>query len=193
MKHRHIWLATALAAGGLALSACATQEDVDKSIAEHNAQNQQQFAQTDQQIAAVNARVDQVGADAKAALVRANDAHKLAEGDFQHAVLYTDDSVKFDTGKSELSTEAQASLTAFADKIKSDNKNVYIEIEGHADARGATKYNHGLGQARADAVWRFLHDQGIPLYHMDRISYGENKVTGKGDTEDRRAVLIVME
>ncbi|HVN02058.1 MAG TPA: OmpA family protein [Caulobacteraceae bacterium] len=185
MKNRHIWLATALAAGGLALSACATQEYVDQSVAAHNAQNEQQFAN-------VNARVDQVAADAQAALARANDAHKLAEGNFQHAVLFTDDSVKFDTASSQLSADAQASLTAFADKIKADNRNVYIEIQGHADQHGNAGYNNRLAQARADAVWRFLNTQGIPLYHMNQISYGESKPTGKGDAEDRRVVLIVM-
>ena len=185
MRNRQVWLATAFVAGGLALSACATHEYVDQSIATHNAQNDQQFAN-------VNTRVEQVAADAQLALARANEAHKLAEGDFQHAVLYTDDSVKFDTASAALSADAQASLTAFADKIKSDNKNVYIEIQGHADHRGSGPYNDDLAQARADAVWKFLNTQGIPLYHMDQISYGKTKPTGKSDQEDRRAVLIVM-
>ena len=180
-----ICTAAVLAAAGLAMGGCATEEYVDQSVAAHNAQNDQQFSD-------VNARVDQVKADAQAALARANEAHKLAEGDFQHAVLFTDDSVKFDTASADLSADAKASLTAFADKIKSDNKNVYIEVQGHADARGAASYNNKLAQARADAVVTFLNTQGIPLYHMNQISYGERKSTGKGDQEDRRAVLIVM-
>ena len=185
MKNRRIWLAAALAAGGLALGACATQEDVDTSIAAHNAQNQEQFG-------SANARIDQVNADAQAALARANAAHKLAEGNFQHAVLFTDDSVKFNTASSKLSDEAKASLTAFADKIKSENRDVYIEIQGHADHRGSAASNKALGRARADSVMQFLHDQGIPLYHMNEISYGESRPTGKSDQEDRRAVLVVM-
>lgn len=185
MKHQHIWLAAALAASGLAVSACATHEDVDQAVATHNAQNEQQFAD-------VNSRVDQVNADAQAALARANAAHKLAEGNFQHAVLFTDDSVTFDTASSDLSADAQASLTAFADKIKADNRNVYIEVQGHTDHHGSEALNHRLGHARADAVVNFLATQGIPLYHMTPTSYGENQPTGKGDAEDRRVVLVVM-
>ena len=186
MKYDRIWLVSALAAGGLAISACATEEYVDTSIAAHNAQNEQQFA-------TVNSRMDQLNADTKNALARAEAAHKLAEGDFQHSVLYSDDSVKFATAKSDLSDEAKASLTAFADKLKSDNRNVYIEIQGHADSRGSEKSNKALGQARAEAVREFLAGQGVPLRRMDTISSGETKSTGKSEAEDRRAVLVVMD
>jgi peptidoglycan-associated lipoprotein len=186
MKHQSIWLAAALAAGGMAVSACATHEYVDTQNAAQNTQNEQQFA-------SVNARVDAVNGDAQLALARAEAANKLATGDMQHTVLFTDDSVKFDTNSSDLSADSQASLTAFADKIKSENKNVYIEIQGHADGRGSVAYNNALAQARADAVLRFLNTQGLPLSNMNHISYGESKPTGKGEDDDRRAVLIVMD
>ncbi len=185
MRRHLTWLAGVLAAGGLGVSGCATHEYVDQSIAAHNAENQQQFAST-------NSRIDQVSADAQAALARAAAAHKLAEGNFQHSVLFTDDSVHFDTASANLSSDGQTALTALADKIKADNKNVYIEIEGHADTRGSMARNDQLGSDRAEAVRQFLHAQGIPLAHMDTISYGETKPTGKGDTEDRRAVVVVM-
>jgi peptidoglycan-associated lipoprotein len=185
MKHQSIWLAATLAAG-MAVSACATHEDVDQKVAEHNAQNDQQFA-------AVHSRIDAVNGDAQLALARAEAANKLAAGDMQHTVLFTDDSVKFETNSSDLSPEAQASLTAFSDKIKSENKNVYIEIQGHADGRGSASYNNTLAQARADAVLRFLNTQGLPLSNMNNISYGESKPSGKGEDDDRRAVIIVMD
>lgn len=175
MRHRQIWFAAALAAGGLVLSACVTQEYVDRGDA------------------ATNARVDEVKGDAAAALARAEAAHKLAEGDFQHAVLFTDDTVKFDTDSAALSSDAQASLTAFAEKVKADNRNVYIEIQGHADTTGSDEHNHQLGHDRATAVMEFLHDQGIPSYHLDATSYGETRPTGLGDAEDRRVVLVVMD
>src|SRR5579864_5670391 len=103
MRHHHTWLAAVLVAGGLATGGCATQSYVD------------------QQDAATNARIDEVRGDAQMALSRAEAAHKLAEGDFQHAVLFTDDTVKFDTDSSALSSDAQASLTAFAQRIRVDN------------------------------------------------------------------------
>ena len=176
MRHKitGIWGAALLAGGVLTLGGCATQEYVD------------------QRVSATDARVAQIDADARVALARAEDAHKLAEGNFQHAVLFTDDTVKFDMGSADLSDQAKASLTAFADKIKSNNQNVYIEVQGHADTRGSEESNHQLGHARADSVVSFLSTQGIPVYHMSPTSYGETNPTGKGEAEDRRVVLVVM-
>lgn len=189
-RTKHYWLAAALMASGLALGACATEEYVDQSVAAHAAQN-------DATAAAEQARTEEVAAAARAAMARAQDAHKLAEGNFQHSVLMTDDSVRFASGKAALSADAQTSLTAFAQKIIAVNKDVYIEIQGHGDARGSKSFNMKLGAARADAVMRFLHDQGIPLYHMSTISYGEERpaapnTTAAGMAENRRVVLIVM-
>ncbi len=178
MKNHPIWLATVLAAGGLAMGGCATHQYVDRSIAEHNAQNQEQFAS--------------VSADAQAALARANAAHKLAEENFQHAILFTDDTAKFNTDSSALSADTQASLIAFANRIKSDNKNVYIEVQGHTDATGSEASNHQLGHLRANAVADFLVTKGIPPYHLDATSYGEDYASGPAHPQDRRVVLVVM-
>ena len=90
-------------------------------------------------------------------------------------MLFTDDSITFDTNKWALSQENQAKLTAFAEKIKTDNQNVYIEIQGHGDSRGSADRNLVLGERRANTVRRYLMDQGIPLYHMSTISFGEDR------------------
>ena len=34
-------------------------------------------------------------------------------------------------------------------KLKGDNKNVYLEIQGHTDAAGSPAYNDRLGEERA--------------------------------------------
>ncbi len=176
-------LAALMAASGLLLSGCLA---TDKELAEHNAANEAQFA-------SVNSRMDQVNADSQAALARAEQAHTLAQGDFQHTVLYTDDTVQFATGSAVLSADAQAALSAFAAKVKSDNKQVMIEIEGHADSRGSEDSNRTLANARAEAARTFLHDQGIPLNRMESISYGEAKSGVTTEAEDRRVTLIVMQ
>ena len=38
------------------------------------------------------------------------------------------------------------------DRLRADNKPVYLEIQGHTDASGNPAYNHPLGVLRADAV-----------------------------------------
>ena len=71
------------------------------------------------------------------ALERAQQAGKLAEGKFVYSLVLSDDAVKFPVNKHELSTEAQEALDAFAERLKTENKNVYLEIQGHTDATGA--------------------------------------------------------
>ena len=114
-----VCVAAFLAAGGLAASGCATHEDVHEAIGEHNTQNQQQFAHRQGQHNSQQGQIDELKGESDAALARAEATHKLAEGDFKHEVVFTDDTVKFETGKSELSPDAQAALNTFAEKVKS--------------------------------------------------------------------------
>ena len=58
-------------------------------------------------------------------------------------MVLSDNSVKFPPDSSKLSPEAQQRLQDFADKLKTDNRNVYLEIQGHTDAAGT-----GLAQRK---------------------------------------------
>ena len=133
----------------------------------------------------------------KDALDRATAAGKLAEGKFLYSMVLSDDSVKFPVDSSKLSPEAQQRLTDFAEKLKTDNRNVYLEIQGHTDARDRTPLNQRLGEERAEAVRLFMNQHGVPLNRMSTISYGkadpvaDNK-TRAGRAQNRRVVLIVM-
>jgi outer membrane protein OmpA-like peptidoglycan-associated protein len=180
-----VCIAALVAAGGLALSGCATHEDVEKAVGEHN-------ATTAQQHNAQQSEIDQLKGESAAALARADAAHKLAAAEYKHEVAFTDDSVKFETGKSELSSDAQAALKTFAEKVKAANKSYFIEIEGHADSRGSATSNNQLALKRAEATRQYLRDQGIPLNRMETVSYGETRPTSNGDTEDRRVVIVVL-
>ena len=69
-----------------------------------------------------------------------------------------------------------------------ENRNIFIEIQGHTDATGTEEYNYELGLKRAESVRRHLSDSGIPLHRMSVISYGESKpVADNGTREGRRA------
>jgi outer membrane protein OmpA-like peptidoglycan-associated protein len=134
-----------------------------------------------------NAGIQQVGTTAQQALDRANEAGVLAQGKFLYTVVLTDDSTRFDSSVSELSPESQSQLTQLATNLKNDNKNVYLEIQGHTDATGGEDYNQRLGLARAEAVKRFLHDQGVALNRMATISYGEDQPAAPNDSSEGRA------
>ena len=112
-------------------------------------------------------------------------------------MVLSDDSVKFPADSSKLSPEAQQRLMDFVGKLKSDNRNVYLEIQGHTDSRGSDAANQRLGEERAEAVRLFMNQHGVPLNRMSTISYGkqdpvaDNK-TSAGRAQNRRVVLIVM-
>jgi peptidoglycan-associated lipoprotein len=180
-------------ASTLSLGACATQDYVDKHVAPVQAQvtdvQGHQQAQ-DQQLA----QLDQTTRDA---MQRAEAANKLAEGKFLYSMVLSDDSVKFPVDGSKLSPEAQTRLMDFISKLKSDNKNVYLEIQGHTDATGPKPLNERLGEERAEAVRLFMNQQGVPLNRMATISYGPDapvapNTTREGRAQNRRVVLIVM-
>src|SRR6202000_1255318 len=99
-------------------------------------------------------QLDQTTQDA---LQRATAAGKLAEGKFLYSMVLSDDSVKFPNASAKLSPEAQQRLTDFAEKLKTDNRNVYLEIQGHTDGRGSDSLNQRLGEERAEAVRLFMN------------------------------------
>lgn len=149
------------------------------------------------QVQVVDTRVTGVEGLAGQALDRANAAHKLAEGKFLYEVVLSDDSMKFPTDEHSLSPEAEARLAELVQRLKAENRNVYLEIQGHTDATGDAEYNEKLGEARAEAVRRYLSRGGIALNRMATISYGEEAPVAPNDTaegraQNRRVSIIVL-
>jgi outer membrane protein OmpA-like peptidoglycan-associated protein len=182
--------ATVVAAAAVSLGGCATKDYVNQQVSAEDSKVQANQSQTDQHLG-------QLDQSTKDALERATAAGKLAEGKFLYSMVLSDDSVKFPVDSSKLSPEAQQRLSDFADKLKTDNRNVYLEIQGHTDAKGPDPLNEQLGEKRAEAVRLFMNQHGVPLNRMATISYGkgdpvaDNK-TRHGRAENRRVVLIVM-
>lgn len=145
------------------------------------------------------ADIAQLSKTAQAALERANVAGKLAEGKLTYEVVLSDDKLKFITNKAELSGVAEAALDGFVSDLTAKNENVYIEIQGHTDSIGSAAFNLKLGEARAEAVKRYLNIKGgIPLHRMSTISYGETEPIADnrykaGRQQNRRVVLVVIQ
>ncbi len=186
-------MAGAALLGAAWLGGCATQDYVDKHVA--TVQTQVTDVQTQQQ--AQGQRLDQLDQNTRDAMARAEAAGKLAEGKFLYSMVLSDDSVKFPASSSKLSDEAQTRLTDFVTKLTSDNKSVYVEIQGHTDSTGSDSFNMQLGEQRAEAVRLFMNRKGVPLNRMATISYGDTSPvapnnTRQGRAQNRRVVLIVM-
>jgi peptidoglycan-associated lipoprotein len=71
-----------------------------------------------------------------------------------------------------------------------------VLIEGHADERGTSDYNLGLGDLRAAAARGYLIAHGIPAERMVAISYGKERPVCTEHSEacwarNRRARFLV--
>ncbi|RAK59882.1 OmpA family protein [Phenylobacterium hankyongense] len=181
-----LFVAGAALLGVVSLGGCATKKYVNEQVgvvSTHVAEHDTKLTQLDQ--------------TTQDALQRATAAGKLAEGKFVYSMVLSDDSMKFPISKAELSPEATARLDAFVDKLKTDNRNVYVEVQGHTDATGPKDYNYKLGEQRAEAVRRYLNEHGVALNRIATISYGPDAPVAPntdkaGRQANRRVVLIVL-
>jgi len=179
--------------GALTLSACATKEYVNQEVLRVDTLAQQ----TDSKVTQHDAKLAQLDTATRQALERAEAAGKLAEGKLLYTMVLSDDGVKFPANRAQLSPEAQERLTQLVQKLKSENKAVYLEIQGHTDSTGDAKYNEKLGYDRAEAVRKFLSQQGLPLSRMSTISYGEElpavpNTNRASRAQNRRVAVVVL-
>lgn len=193
-----------LAAALSLVSGCATKTYVSDEVQKSSAASEKHISEVESQIEQAQStvnnheqRIQELDRTTKDALNRANDAGKLAQGKFNYAMVLSDDKAHFPVNRHELSKEAKSELDEFVDHLKTDDKNVYLEIQGHTDATGTPDYNQKLGEERAEAVRLYLNQKGVALNRMATISYGEtvpvetNK-TKVGRSKNRRVVIIVL-
>ena len=194
----------ALLLGSFGLTACATKKYVGEEVGKSSAATEKRINDVESQVEATQTKVKthdtqiaELDKATRQALERAQEAGKLAEGKFVYSLVLSDDAAKFPVNKFELSDEAKQALNAFAERLKGENRNVYLEIQGHTDSTGSQDYNMKLGSERAEAVRRYLNKQGVALNRMSTISYGasepvESNKTKEGRSKNRRVVVIVL-
>ena len=101
-----------------------------------------------------NTAIEGASRTAQEALDRANAAGKLAAGKFLYETTLTSQ-VTFKADATELSDDMKKALDAFVAQLKEENRNVYIEIQGHTDSIG-TPASHGcIRMANADVAELF--------------------------------------
>jgi peptidoglycan-associated lipoprotein len=193
----NVMIAGAMLLGVVSLGGCATKKYVNEQVSAGVTPVSNQVAELSTHVTAQDASLQGVDATAKDALQRANAAGKLAEGKFLYSEVLSDDSMKFGVSKAALSPEAQARLDAFVEKLKTDNRNVYVEVQGHTDATGPKDFNYKLGEERAEVVRRYLNQHGVALNRISTISYGPDAPAAPnkdraGRQANRRVVLIVL-
>ncbi len=94
--------------------------------------------------------------------------------------------VNFETGKSALLPESQATLNDVAGSLKA-NADIRVEVQGHTDNTGSAATNRRLSLARANAVRQYLIDQGVDGSRLVAKGYGPSKPVASNKTADGRA------
>ena len=214
----------ALAVGVLVVgttTACATKGFVRNEVSAVNTRvdtlsqsletTQEATRQNSAQIKQVDAKADQVGIWAKDAQTSAGNAQNSADAAAKrvdavdaaskrmiYEVVISEDQGNFKFNSSDLPDAARARIDEMVAQLKADPKGNFVEIEGHTDSSGDSMTNHRIGEARAEAVKRYLYEQHqVPLHKMNVISYGEDKPaspnnTREGRAQNRRVVIRVL-
>lgn len=203
----------------LLLGGCATESYVNEKTAAVTARTNSEFLRMETRLGSLDAQTSGLEAQARSldarlgkndintglahklaqdALDRANAAHQLSSGKLLHTVTLTDGQIKFTSGQAKLGKEAEQTLADLAKKLKAENRNVFIEIQGHTDDLGDKEANKQLGLRRAEAVRDVLYNAGLPLHRLSVISYGSSQPAVPGHDRkaralNRRVVLLVLQ
>lgn len=184
------------------MAAMTTRVDNVQTKVEEHSSRLEKLDQKDTELAgniqAVSSDVGQVRGQTVEAMDKATAAEKAARGKVLWQVTLTNNDVRFATDKFEITDSGRVVLDQLVDKLKSMDRMVFVEIQGHTDSRGSEQYNEVLGARRAEAARDYIHDKGIPLNLMSVISYGESKPiadnsTAEGRASNRRVEILVLE
>jgi peptidoglycan-associated lipoprotein len=104
---------------------------------------------------------------------------------------------RFAFDSSSIEADAARSLDALARCFVSGPlKGKGMKLVGHADPRGETEYNFGLGQKRAGSVAEFLAKKGLEKDRLQSSSHGEMEASGvdeEGWARDRRVDVLLSD
>jgi outer membrane protein OmpA-like peptidoglycan-associated protein len=213
-----------LAVGVIAVgttTACATKKfvrtEVDavgtrvETLSQSLETTQEQTRQNGARITQVDAKADQAGIWAKEAQTAAQTANSAATAAaaridavdastkrLVYEVVISEDQGGFKFGSSELPKPVQDRIDQMIADLKANPRGNFVEIEGHTDSSGDKMVNQRIGEARAEAVKRYLYEaHQVPLHKINVISWGEEKPvspnkTREGRAQNRRVVIRVL-
>jgi len=92
-------------------------------------------------------------------------------------------SIYYDYDSDVLRDDARATLDEKL-RVLNANPSARLRIEGHTDERGSDEYNLALGRRRADQAKRYLADRGIDASRIETMSFGRERPTVSGSSEE---------
>ncbi|GAA4883915.1 DUF5723 family protein [Flaviramulus aquimarinus] len=101
--------------------------------------------------------------------------------------------ILFNSGKSSIKAESNEVLSEIV-KILQEYPNAKFSIEGHTDSVGSDLLNKRLSDSRANAVKKFLINNGVDQFRLTSKGYGESKpiannATSSGREQNRRVEI----
>jgi hypothetical protein len=182
------------------LTACASHKTTqEKFVAQDSkfAAVNSNFVGVDSKIANVDTKVVNLNSSVKKLEEANKETLALAKGKFSYTKETPELTIPFNFGQSNLSKDSQDQLTALAKRLQTENRNVYVEIQGHTDSMASTSTKNRLGANRAEVVRLFLNQAGVDLNRMSTISYAdqlpvESNKTSKGRSANRRVVIKIV-
>ncbi|MEC9466283.1 MAG: OmpA family protein, partial [Myxococcota bacterium] len=96
--------------------------------------------------------------------------------------------ILFELDKAVLLNSSLGIIEAVIDVLRNAEDIRLLEIQGHTDSSGSSKYNRQLSQARAEAVMNYMIEAGISQKRLRARGYGEEQSRRTNDTEAGRAV-----
>lgn len=104
--------------------------------------------------------------------------------------------ILFASGKAELKTSAQQTLTQVASVLESDYAGKTIRIEGYTDSdpirRSGWTDNLQLSMERAAAVHRYLGSRGVDGERMYAAGFGATHLLGSKPASRRVEIVVVL-
>ena len=107
----------------------------------------------------------------------------IVPGSQEDLVANVGDRVFYDFNQSSLRGDARGTLdkqAAWLAKYGSVN----VQVAGNCDERGTEEYNLALGNRRANSASSYLKAKGVAAARMTTISYGKDRPTAQGSTEE---------
>ena len=206
-------------------TACATKKfvrtEVDavgtrvETLSQSIEATQEETRQNGARITQVDAKADQAGIWAKEAQTSATnantavvavetklgskiDAVEASNKRLVYEVVISEDQGQFKFGSTALPEAVQQRIDQMIADLKANPRGNFVEIEGHTDSSGDKMVNQRIGEARAEAVKRYLYEtHQVPLHKMNVISWGEDKPVSPNNTRDgrsqnRRVVIRIL-
>ncbi|MFO1272092.1 MAG: OmpA family protein [Rubrivivax sp.] len=90
--------------------------------------------------------------------------------------------IYFDFDRSEIRPEFLPLIERHARRLSNDH-DLRLALEGHADERGGAEYNLALGQRRAESVLRALVAAGAQEGQLEALSFGDTRPVATGHDE----------